>query len=356
VHSTERDVLELIQIFRGAAALLVVLYHAGASNHVYYPYLGNVFRFGHSGVDFFFVLSGFIMLYVHYARAGDVRQAWRFLALRAVRIYPIYWIVLAVTVAAFWWFGQTPEHIWAPPTTLQAGTLIPAIFLTYTASVIIPPVWTLTYELAFYLFFTLFFLCGARLFTLFALLWCAAIVLQWSGLVRLGSHPVVLRPIVLEFFLGCLAAFLIRRFRPRVWGWWLLLPCALLGALAGAEWLGAVDPYTWYAAPYFLFILLGAAYDQATRRRYPPVLVLLGEASYAIYLVHFGMIMVFDATIHWFRPLADRSPHVTLTVLVLVILAVGTVLHLAVERPLLATARRAVGRPAVFPEPAALTR
>ncbi len=160
-----------------------------------------------------------------------------------------------------------------------------------------------------------------------------------------------MRPIVLEFFLGCLAAFLIRRFRPRVSGWWLLLPCALLGALAGAEWLGAVDAYTWYAAPYFLFILLGAAYDQATRRRYPPVLVLLGEASYAIYLVHFGMIMVFDATIGWFRPLADRSPNVTLTILVLAILAVGTVLHLAVERPLLATARRAVGRPTGFPEP-----
>jgi len=66
--------LELIQVYRGAAATIVMLYHLTTTNHFYSPFLGNAFGWGHSGIDFFFVLSGFIMLYVHYDRAGQARE------------------------------------------------------------------------------------------------------------------------------------------------------------------------------------------------------------------------------------------------------------------------------------------
>ena len=72
---SQRRTLELIQVFRGAAATMVVLYHVGSINHFYSPFLGNVFGFGHSGVDFFFILSGFIMLYVHYEAARGLPSA-----------------------------------------------------------------------------------------------------------------------------------------------------------------------------------------------------------------------------------------------------------------------------------------
>jgi peptidoglycan/LPS O-acetylase OafA/YrhL len=248
--------LQLIQAFRGAAALMVMLYHVGMVNTFYSPFLGNVFGFGHSGIDFFFVLSGFIMLYVHYEQAGRVRATGRFLALRAARIFPIYWCVLAVTVACFWAFPQTPDRIWAPGKTLDPATLVRAIFLyQQDQDAIVPVAWTLSYELVFYLFFSVFFLLGAGAFALLMLIWSVAIAVQWSGVAYLGPYPVLLRPLVGEFFLGCLAAWLAIRLRGlRVPGWWLVPPVMLVAAVARAELVGAIDGYTWYALPYFLLI------------------------------------------------------------------------------------------------------
>jgi exopolysaccharide production protein ExoZ len=61
----------------------------------------NLFQAGWSGVDYFFVLSGFIMVYVHRtARLTKKDQLKSFLVKRAVRIYPIYWII-TLTVLCF---------------------------------------------------------------------------------------------------------------------------------------------------------------------------------------------------------------------------------------------------------------
>lgn len=341
---SERGTLELIQVFRGLAATLVVLYHVTTTNQFYYPFLGYAFRFGHSGVDFFFVLSGFIMVYVNYEKAGAASEAGRFLALRAIRIFLLYWWVLAVTVTVIWMFGQSPDHMWAPASALEPDTLLRAFFLyRQDVDAIVSVAWTLSFELVFYAFFALYFVCGAPVFAALLLTWSGALALQWSGLAQLGSHPVLLRPLIGEFFLGCAAAYVVKRFQPRIAAWWLLVPAALVALTAWAEWSGRIDPYAWWAPPYFLLILIGAAYDHRTRRRYPAWLVRLGEASYAIYLVHYGLIAVFAATIHLWRPTALRAPNLTLTLLAVAILAIGTLVHVVVERPLLATARRRIG-------------
>jgi len=342
----ERGTLQLIQVFRGAAAIMVMLYHVTMVNHFYYPFLGGVFGFGHSGIDFFFVLSGFIMLYVHYEKAGYARQTWQFLAMRAARIFPIYWCVLAVTVALVWMYPPTDELMWSPRNSLEPLTLTRAVFLyRQDSDAVVPIAWTLSFELVFYLFFSLYLLCGSSLFTLLVLAWCGAIAAQWNGMANLGSHPVLLRPLIGEFFLGCLAALLVKRFGPRrVSVWWVILAIGICGAVARAELVGAIDPYKWYAVPFFLLILTGAAYDQATARTYPRLLLLLGEASYSIYLVHYGMVVLFAKTVDHYRAVASRAPNLTLALLALTILAAGVLIHWGVERPLLASARRHIGR------------
>jgi len=132
--------LELVQVFRGAAAILVMLYHVGMVNQFYFPFAGDVFKWGYSGIDFFFILSGFIMLFVHQDRAGDAGYTWRFLMLRAVRIFPIYWCVLALTVVLVWMCPPLPANQWAPASTLTLPTLTRACglsrstFLSFTLS------------------------------------------------------------------------------------------------------------------------------------------------------------------------------------------------------------------------------
>jgi peptidoglycan/LPS O-acetylase OafA/YrhL len=68
--------------------------------------------------------------------------------------------------------------------------------------------------------------------------------------------------------------------------------------------------------------------------------VLVGEASYVIYLIHYGMIALFAQTVDAYRPLASRQPEVTLTLLAVAIVLAGVAIHLVVERPLLRMARR----------------
>jgi len=65
-----------------------------------------------------------------------------------------------------------------------------------------------------------------------ALLWCSLIAGAELRFMRLAPHPILLSTSMLEFFLGCLGAVVIQRFRPRLSGWWLLaaiLLCAAIG-------------------------------------------------------------------------------------------------------------------------------
>ena len=94
--------LNLLQVYRGIAAVLMVMFHlkemsAKRLNQVTFF---NLFQAGSRGVDYFFVLSGFIMVYVHRSAIGKKDLAKSFLVKRAVRIYPIYWIV-TLTVLCF---------------------------------------------------------------------------------------------------------------------------------------------------------------------------------------------------------------------------------------------------------------
>src|SRR4028118_2438079 len=85
--STPHKKLNLLQAYRGIAALLVVMVHITITstdilNQVTFF---NLFRAGWSGVDYFFVLSGFIMVYVHRSAIGKKDQLKSFLVKRAVR-------------------------------------------------------------------------------------------------------------------------------------------------------------------------------------------------------------------------------------------------------------------------------
>ena len=65
--STGHKKLNLLQVYRGIAAILVVLFHLNEMSieRLKQVTFFNLFQAGWSGVDYFFVLSGFIMVYVH---------------------------------------------------------------------------------------------------------------------------------------------------------------------------------------------------------------------------------------------------------------------------------------------------
>jgi exopolysaccharide production protein ExoZ len=339
----KRDTLQSIQAFRGAAATLVVLFHVTRSSRVLYPehFMKRAFLFGHSGIDFFFVLSGFVMLYAHYAEAGNVRRAWPFLKARFARVFPTYWVMLAITLLFYFYHPGAGDYAFNWWTSARAFVLYDQL-----NAAVVPIAWTLSYELAFYLFFTLYLLGGRALFAVAGLTWSLAIAAVWAGLMRVRA-PILLSPLILEFFLGCLAATIVVVRRPTVRGYWVAAAAALclaVGALDSYEIIDGYQNVRNFALPYFLLILAGACYDLGSTRVYPRLLVLLGEASYSIYLVHYlGRNVLFNFLYRHPQIVGTTGMNPALWLVVGVLLAAGVAFYWTVERPLLAFSRRALG-------------
>lgn len=158
-----------LQIGRGLAALMVVLTHIAGPMSVD-KYFGisifeQIFSFGTFGVQFFFVLSGFIIYSVHKQDFSKPELFYIYLKKRIIRIYPTFLIIfLAVYSVAFFTLSESnlsSDFI----TTLKAMLLISSFPVP-----ILPVAWTLEYEVFFYLLFGLLIINKKFIYVLIALL------------------------------------------------------------------------------------------------------------------------------------------------------------------------------------------
>jgi exopolysaccharide production protein ExoZ len=127
-----------VQVLRATAASMVVVAHSGCV--MYVP--TEIDILGTSGVDIFFVISGFIICQV---AARPHRGAAHFLVRRWWRIFPLYWIVLGFSVAIDNAFGTNL----APWMSGRHSTLDYILLLT-TENRFVPQAWSLVFELYFY--------------------------------------------------------------------------------------------------------------------------------------------------------------------------------------------------------------
>jgi exopolysaccharide production protein ExoZ len=190
-------VVRNVQALRGLAALLVIFAHL----ETVLPRVG-LQPFGYAGVDIFFVISGFIMVYTTADR--DVTPI-SFMSDRIARIVPIYWIItLAVfglvllapallqTTRADW--GELAESLAFIPFEKNHGLMMPVLFVG----------WTLNYEMFFYLLFALGLALPGKKAGPLAVI-CCLVFLVVAGLVE---HPQSVfgrfytNSIVLDFALG----------------------------------------------------------------------------------------------------------------------------------------------------------
>lgn len=335
-----------VQVMRGIAAIMVAASHTGLimaqpenGGQVVFP----ITELGWIGVNFFFVLSGFIICFAHAKDIGQPRRlgayAWR----RFSRLYPVYWVFLAGYVAAALLIGPMnfstePRHL------LTAITLI-----QWVEAPLIPlrVAWTLIYEVFFYAMFALLILNRRLGLAAFAV-WGVAILVDT---LMLGANR--MGPLGMwnaHFFLGIGCSLLFTRLPPRL-GWPLL--AAGVALLAGLYAIGAI-----YARPDlqqahalalfaiglpFACLLLGGALAERHAGFTPPRGArLLGDASYSIYLVHSAAISVLARLS--FKLLGGALPPWLGFVLIFAAsVAAGVVAHLAIERPLLGVVRRLAG-------------
>ncbi|MEH3107251.1 MAG: acyltransferase [Sphingomonas fennica] len=338
------NILFGIQVLRGIAASLVVARHCAV--HAGGHGGGEPFALGQFGVDIFFVISG-VVIYL----AGR-EQAWHvFLRRRMARIVPLYWIVTTLAVAASWRMAADPYWL---SNAAASYLFIPAHDSPRT---IWPPVmtgWTLNYEVFFYAVCTMVLAAGARRFglTVAAIIALgvavAAPFLASAGATIRPAALILLAPISLEF-LGGLA----------LGHWWRTgrdLPNWQIAALLAGSlaWLSAfpdshpyrLDRVLLWGVPAIGIVWAVMALEGRVRFAAARPLLLLGDASYAIYIVHPAALTIFFAITDRLR--LPLPPLLLAIVAFCGSVAIGIAVHVLVEKRLTAVASRLLGlrRPA----------
>lgn len=334
-----RSTLRTVELTRGLAALAVALFHSNSVvSALGGPDLGWT-SFGERGVDFFFVLSGFIIVTAH---GGDIAaggRARQYLAKRAIRLLPLLWLVVIAWTVQQSVVGRAPE----PGMVLRSLTLVPSLEMP------IPNVvWTLRHEALFYVMFVLL-LVSPRVGRVAFGLWTAGIVGQLA--LTLVGEPIgavgsfLLTSYYLDFGLGMLVAWAHRRWTFEV-SWRPLLVAGIGLAMACVVEKKvpihrlAINDYVTPAAQFWT-LLLGLLFALALHGllRVEPVLavpqwaVTLGAASYAIYLVH-TLVYELLKPVWPMLPLEFVRFGGAQALLTIIGVAAGLTVHRFVERPM----------------------
>jgi peptidoglycan/LPS O-acetylase OafA/YrhL len=337
-------------------------------------WLFHLFDAGHAGVQFFFVLSGFILAYTYFDLTRERDRG--FFAARAARIYPLYLLgmLLMVPSAVLTVFkiddgGMDPRLNLAIQAILCLS-LVQAWFPRWALAGN-GPGWSLSVEAFFYACFPPLIRSLRHWTTPVLVVVClAAVVVQqvvcgvgwtWSGLalggmqdVPFGSdeawwadlwrfNPLLHLP---EFITGMIACVLLKRgcfSRPqlRLGGW-------IAGLVIIAVMISGMVPYILLnngalTLPCALLIL-GLTVDSPLSRLFgSPVMQLLGQASYAMYLLHIPILWYlwrFDQRV---LHLGDHHPLLMSAIYLILVTGLSIAAFLWIEEPLRRRIRSRLG-------------
>ncbi|WP_138497557.1 acyltransferase family protein [Nostoc sp. PA-18-2419] len=347
--------LNLLQVYRGVAAILVVLCHA---NHILTREFNKntllqIFHFGWIGVDFFFVLSGFIIFYIHQYDIGKPNKLKSFIVKRFIRIYPLYWIILASKILVSI-FTISKNAIYQP----GADEIIKAfLLLPQDRSILennfIGVSWTLSYEIFFYCLFALLILFNTKIFQPIIFIWIVGIIISFLN--GLPGENLILMFIFdehnLEFVLGCLAAYIISKFRFKfkkllIYTSIFILILSVINTKYGEYDVSGISSLIAYGIP-FTFLIIGSVYlEMSSKINIPLILIYIGNASYSIYLTHgffLNNISKFTSKLTKYNVLSNyTSDNIIALVTVIMAIVMGCFVHTYLEKPLIANLKNKV--------------
>ncbi|NBD09836.1 acyltransferase family protein [Corallococcus silvisoli] len=332
--ASSRQHLDALTGLRFLAAAHVVAYHV---YHLVFsgteapPGLHGLLDSGYVGVSFFFVLSGFILGYNYLERPPDTREARKaFWVARFARVYPVYALGLAVAAPAFLkglrdaWLAD-PSEAWRQGEALVLAPLLLQSWMPWTALAWNGAGWSLAVEALFYATFPFLagrlgrwgtrglvvgmgvaYLAALGLPALYILVdpdhtgGVASAYNSGPWMLALRFNPLARLP---EFVLGILAGrfFLLRAEEaPRARPWVLTaLGGAVLAALVGSTSLPFPLLHNGLLAPVFaaLIVLLPRSQGPVARLLASRPLRLLGEASYALYILHMPVMFAWKSVL-----------------------------------------------------------
>ncbi len=261
-----------IQILRGLAALLVVIYHASIKYDQSYG--GYIFHFGNIGVDIFFIISGYVMSLIYSKRKLDVRS---FVVDRLRRILPIYWLLTLAGYIAYLLYPSLVNSSGGNTYVFESFFLWPV-----DGKFLIQNGWTLSFEFYFYLLFGAASLMLGHYVYSVVLLFTLPILASFFNVD--WANNFLANTIVYEFVYGIIAFYILEYVKNTYWKLTLFLLAILvifycIGGRSGSDGLIA----------FILVVTLG--HINISKLEIERFIVLrllsrLGDSSYSLYLVH----------------------------------------------------------------------
>lgn len=348
------DKIKSIHYLRGIAALLVVAFHLrGVLNGVYAQSdIGDrLFVSGASGVDIFFIISGFIISLS--TVRSEKHNALNYIIKRFFRVYP----VLLISLVVFCLIIKTPEvsDLIKSALLLHLNYGMEAPLFGYS---LILPAWTLTYEVYFYLIFLISMAISHR----FRVLICSAILLAQFIVLQLffngelkfsGADSILLTDSSLPFgFLKLMSSPMLLEF---IYGMLLFELRHLLKRIPNVKLLAFIcvsffvcaffSRYRFFYGPvnfglWAIVLVFGVlAYESQNRIKESSVLNVLGDISYSLYLTH--VIVINAIKIHFpempIYNMGNGLPKFMFVIAICIVVAYFS--HLYIEKPFIKIGR-----------------
>lgn len=338
-----------VQAMRAIAAIIIVTGHSFSWMSYSMPadiLVQEIVRvlgsFAYAGVDLFFVISGLIVTTSAISTANEIpgrlNAAYKFALRRIIRIYPIYWLVLAISIFASRWLSL------CPPDWLNLATPFQWFFLLTSRPAPVPQAWSLSFELFFYFILTLAIIIAPRhifkVIAMWIILSAMAILLIW---IKNGKYIVALSPYLFEFTLGSLIAYLRLQKMTEFSHASLILGIAffLIGAILTPQHgaLKELDRVWTFGMGGFLMIYALTSLEQRGEVKSPRWLEMLGDASYSIYLWQFLVIKGLDLAFKKIHLAGHINPTLTVLIWITTTIAIGCSSYRLIEKPTMKAAR-----------------
>jgi peptidoglycan/LPS O-acetylase OafA/YrhL len=295
--------LKSIQRLRAIAVISVVCYHIWVMG-----YADNVavFRYGHWGVQLFFMISGFIMM----QKLPTYRNLVHFGRRRLRRLWPPLFVILllslpfAFLVAGNGNYEEITTWNYLSSFFMFNPMLLNGVFgtsLNYPFQIL----WTVSVELSFYFAISIiYFTLGRRyLYLMVGLLLISVLSVSLfcgeSSLIFVRGFTLALGLFYFPYFLfGCAVWLILNQIKVRFWEIFLAVFAFLLAVVSAPQPQGELHRFltlTGIAILFYLMIMGGSTSNNLPYR----TLEIIGDLSYEIYLVH--GILIFP-TLEFFAP------------------------------------------------------
>jgi peptidoglycan/LPS O-acetylase OafA/YrhL len=276
---------------RGIAALAVVLLHSFLDR----GFVTN----GQLAVDFFFILSGFVIAYSYEPKLKRSMGNSEFLLSRFTRLYPMVFLGALGGIAIAFIHNKTNPAAAYPPSSILSSGGLSLLVLPYLSPAIgnkafsfNPPLWSLFFEVVA----NIFYVCTWRrlsksILTVLTLLGLVGVV--YFGPLGGGSKATIIAglPRVTAGFFGGVLLFRLwsEKRLPKIRSNIFVLGAAILAIFCVPYEIGGLSYVPTYAAMWF--IVLGAV--NARPARFDRISEFLGDVSYPVYLVHWLTLYIF---------------------------------------------------------------